>query len=205
MPEPPLHWVHVIVNTHASWLHGDRRGFRARRHRIHSSGDYRHRPPEGEHADLRAYHAARSPKPVTLRFDLRVRVLRAFVEKMRSMRHRIIACFVGDTHLHAVVELPANYAQVIATVGVCKQKASHAIRDELPGTVWSRNGEYKRIKDPSHLRNAYGYVRTRQERGTIVWSHRADENWIDDPSIGVIVMGIARRQLRLPRTSDARA
>ena len=199
-----LHWVHVIVNTHSSWLHGDRRGFRSRRHRIHSSGDYRHRPREGEHAGLRDYHERRSRRPVSFRFDLRIRILRAFVARVRDLGFRAIACSVGDRHLHAVVELPMDYGQILAIVGLCKQSASHAVRDVLPGNVWSRNGEYKRIKDRSHLRNAYDYVRTRQERGTIVWSHRPAENWIDDPSVDIVVMGLARRQLRLPPSPDAR-
>lgn len=78
------------------------------------------------------------------------------------------------------------------------------MRDILPGTVWSRNGEYKDIRDPSHLRNAFDYVRTKQERGTVVWSHRPTENWIDDGTVRVIVMGIRRTQIRLPLSVDAR-
>jgi len=31
-------WRHVIINTRGTWLHGDSRGFRNRKHRIHSSG-----------------------------------------------------------------------------------------------------------------------------------------------------------------------
>jgi hypothetical protein len=35
---------------------------------------------------------------------------------MRALGYRIIACSVGDKHLHAVVELPANYRQVLTLV-----------------------------------------------------------------------------------------
>jgi hypothetical protein len=45
-------WRHVIISTRRSWLHGDAREFRSRRHRIHSLGDYRNIPPAGEHAGL---------------------------------------------------------------------------------------------------------------------------------------------------------
>jgi REP element-mobilizing transposase RayT len=198
MPTERLGWVHVIINTRRSWLHGDKRGFRARRHAIHSGGDYRHRPPETEHEGLREYHAKRAHgKPVSFRLDVRIRILRSFVIKMRSLGYRIIACSVGEEHLHALVELPRNYTQTRAIVGKCKQKASHAVRDVLPGSLWSSGGEYKQIRDVGHLHNVYRYIRTRQERGTVVWSHHDDENWIDTPQVGIVLMGIARKQLRI--------
>jgi hypothetical protein len=55
---------HCILNARCSWLHGDKRGFRSREHRMQSSGDYKHRPPE-EHAGLRKYHEHRSSEPVS--------------------------------------------------------------------------------------------------------------------------------------------
>jgi hypothetical protein len=67
----------------------------------------------------------------------------------------------------------------------------------LPGIIWSSGGEFNRLKDRNHLRNAYEYIRTKQERGTVVWSHRPDENWIDDPTIGIVVITLARKQLRI--------
>jgi hypothetical protein len=36
-----------------------------------------------------------------------------------------------------------------------------------------------------------------QERGAVVWSHRTDENWIDLPTAGIVVMGTRRAQLRM--------
>jgi hypothetical protein len=45
-------WRHIIVNTKNTWFHGDDRAVRDRDHRIHSSGDYKNPPPEGEHAGL---------------------------------------------------------------------------------------------------------------------------------------------------------
>jgi len=65
-------WRHVVLGTRRSWLHGDGRGFRSRGHRIHSSGDYRDPPPEGEHAGLRAYHEKRAKGPA-IRVSKRLR------------------------------------------------------------------------------------------------------------------------------------
>ena len=82
-------------------------------------------------------------------------------------------------------------------VGKCKQKASHAVRDVLPGSIWSEGGKFEPIKDLEHFHNTYDYIRNKQEAGAVVWSHRADENWIDDPTIGIVVMGFRRKKIRV--------
>jgi REP element-mobilizing transposase RayT len=174
-----LRWRHGILNARCSWLHGDERGFRSRNHRIHSSGDYRHRPPAEEHAGLRRFHGSRSGEPVKFEFAIRAVILMHFVEKMRKLGYRIIAASLGEQHLHFLAELPFDLDEVDRIAGKCKQRASHAVRKELPGSVWSEGGEFKWINGSDHLQNAYSYIRTRQEPGTVVWSHRPEENWID--------------------------
>jgi len=47
-------WFHITFSTYGAWLPGDPRGFRAWKHKRHSSGDYTNRPPRGEHAGLHA-------------------------------------------------------------------------------------------------------------------------------------------------------
>ena len=183
-----LLWRHVVVNTRNSWLHGDPRGFRNRDHRVHSSGDYNDPPPPGEHAGLFRYHCQRSGEPVDLGVEARIIICQAFVLKWRSLGFRVIACAVGKRHLHAVVEGPYDYGRLTRAIGKCKQKASHAIRHLLPGTIWAANGNFKPIRGGGHFRNSYKYVRTRQESGAVVWSHRPDEDWIGDPLVGVVLM-----------------
>ena len=190
-------WRHVILNTRCSWLHGDERGFRSREHRIHSSGDYKHRPPITEHAGLRRYHQERSGAPVSLDREIRIIILREFVLKMRALEHDIRACSVGEEHLHAIPELPDDYKLMKREVGKCKQKASHAVRDMLPGSIWSEGGAFKELEDDGHLGNTLSYIRTKQEAGTIVWSEIDDENWIDDLEVGVIVMAPGRQRFRI--------
>ena len=183
-----LQWRHIVVNTKCSWLHGDPRGFRDRDHRLHSSGDYKDPPPAGEHARLFRYYKQRSGEPVDLDVEARILICRAFVLKWQSLGYRVIACAVARRHLHAVVEGPYDYDELIKEVGKCKQKASHAVRHLIPGTIWAANGHLKRIRNTGHFRNSYKYVRTRQEVGTVVWSHRPDEDWIADPTVGVVMM-----------------
>ena len=86
------------------------------------------------------------------------------------------------------MELASAYHERRKAIGKCKQKASHAVRLLLPGNIWSGGGEFKKVKDVPHLKNAYNYIRKRQEAGTIVWSHRADDDWIKDESVGIVLM-----------------
>jgi REP element-mobilizing transposase RayT len=192
MPRVGKQWQHVVINARCSWLHGDQRGFRSRRHRIHSSGDYKDPPPDGEHEGLWAFHVGRSGKGIHFILEARITIIAMFVLKMRSLGYRIIACSVGKEHLHCLVELSRSYKESRRAVGKCKQRASHAVRKLLPGNIWSEGGQFKKIKDLGHFHNSYGYIREKQEAGTVVWSHRDDENWIDDPALGAIVMGTAR-------------
>jgi hypothetical protein len=192
-----LAWQHIMIATHASWLHGDERGFPSRDHRIHSTGDYKNPPPKGEHRGLREYQLAQSKQPIDFDVNLSVLITEQFVLKMRSLDFRIIACATAKRHLHALAELANNYEGMKRVIGKCKQKCSHAARYLLPGRIWSAGAEYVRIKDPSHFENSYDYIRFKQEPGAIIWSHNPNENWIDNPSLGVIQMASARKHVRL--------
>ena len=129
---------------------------------------------------------------MTLSTDVRSIVIREFVTKLRRLKHEILACSAGAEHLHGFTELPADHAEVIREIGKCKQKVSHALRDVLPGSIWSEGGEYKLIKDFAHGQNTFDYIRTKQEPGTIVWSNRVGENWIDDRSLEPLVISPER-------------
>jgi REP element-mobilizing transposase RayT len=93
----------------------------------------------------------------------------------------VVVISVNGQHVHALVELPDDRAEIRRIIGKCKQRASHALRDMLPGSIWSEGGEFKPIKDDSHYANAFDYIRTKQGPDALVWSIRAEENWIDVP------------------------
>src|SRR5689334_15714312 len=82
MPRPGMLWRHVIISTFNSWLPGDVHGFRNKKHRIHSSGDYKNPPPLNEHAGLRRYAKVISEEPVVVPPELRSIVGRAIVTKL---------------------------------------------------------------------------------------------------------------------------
>src|SRR5665213_2381136 len=94
----PLRWRHVIINTHCSWLHGDTRGFRSRYRRIVSSGDYKHRPPRGEHAGLYHYRDRQSGEEVHIPRHLRSIMGSALRQYLTDVGYRVLVVAVGKVH-----------------------------------------------------------------------------------------------------------
>ena len=170
MPAPGKRWRHVIINTKGSWLHGDARGFRSRDHRIHSSGDYRNRPPRGEHLGLNLSEHLKSGLEVTLPHELRAIVGRAIIEHFRSEKHRLLCVAVTKVHAHALVELPDHMHCVKAIVGHAKRNSSRAIKASIPGSVWSAGGTYRPVNSASHQKSAYEYILYDQGRDAWTWS-----------------------------------
>jgi hypothetical protein len=172
MAQPGMLWRHVIINTFCTWLHGDERGFRSRKHRIHSSGDYRRRPPKGEHAGLHAYQVGKSRREVTIERTLRPVIGRTILEALLGEHYRVIAVAVGKVHARALVELPETIRTVRATVGGVKRLSSRAVRDDLPGTVWAAGATYKRVVNDEHLTEANDYILFKQGPGEWTWWFR---------------------------------
>ena len=110
-------------------------GFRNRDHRIHSSGDYKHRPPDGEHAPLHDYQKARAAHAVVLPGDVRSRIGEALREKLGALEARVLIVAVSGMHAHLLAELDADYELVKRCAGQLKQRASHVVRARLPGKV----------------------------------------------------------------------
>jgi len=95
MADSPTGWWHLVQGTHRSWLPGDPRGFRSRRHRRHSSGDYRTPPPAGEHEGLHRA-AENDPTPaVCIPFEHREAVVDAWREACRRRDIDLLAVSVG--------------------------------------------------------------------------------------------------------------
>ena len=198
MPPVPLLWRHVIINTKGTWLHGDARGFRTRRHRIHSSGDYRNPPPASEHARLLAYHVERCPDEVIIDRALRPVIGRALVEFFLGERRRVLVCAVGKVHAHGVVELPDDIGEVRRIVGEAKRFASRRVTDSMPGALWSSGGTFVRIENAAHLKEAYDYDLYRQGPGAWTWSFR-DRSMLGTFARKRSAGGGSGAALRLPR------
>ncbi len=162
-------WYHVIWNTLGSWLPGDPRGFRNRDHRIHSSGDYKNPPPAGEHEGLLRYNQKRARAEVTIPYALRPVIGDAARDAMTRRAIEFVVISVSSEHVHVLGNLPRIYSTSQALVGKVKTIASLAVREQLPGSIWSRGCMLKPITSPGHWASTQNYIANMQERGAYVW------------------------------------
>jgi REP element-mobilizing transposase RayT len=173
MPHPGKMWRHVIISTRRSWLHGDKRGFRSRGHRIHSSGDYKAPPPDGEHAGLLAYHEKRAKaRRVKIPRRLRCEVGAVLLHAMLDLGHRVLAMSVSAKHAHGLVELPRLRREAKAIVGRCKCARSARLRKAMPGSIWGEGGKYKPVKTRRQQVRTFGYITDEQGPAAWTWSFR---------------------------------
>jgi len=147
-------------------LPGDERGFRNHGHRVHSSGDYRHLPPEEEHKGLRHYASRIAGDPVEIPEGLRVIVADCVAEKLERINcpTRIVA--VTRTHVHALVRCEGD---VMRAAGRAKQYASHQVRAALPGNIWGQRSKIVRIKDERHFRWVIRYIADHVNESGAIW------------------------------------
>jgi REP element-mobilizing transposase RayT len=182
MPRAGYRWRHVVISTHNSWLPGDPRGFRSKDHDVHSSGDYKHPPPAGEHAGLHRYAKRHSGPPVVLPAPLRETVGRAILQELEKHGATIPALAVAGMHAHLLIELPDDIAEMRRIIGRCKTAACHAIREEMPGRVGANYGSYKPVDDRAHHHAVYHYILGQQNAG--LWSFQDSNNPPSPPPTG---------------------
>lgn len=102
-------WYHCMGNTYGTWLRGDDRGWRARHHREHVQGDYKHPPPPGQYEKQKQQsQSAMKRPPVHFTEAQRQIVCDALVEKLERDDVEVAACVVTSTHFHLVARFP-NY------------------------------------------------------------------------------------------------
>jgi REP element-mobilizing transposase RayT len=172
MPHFETEWRHLILSTHRNWLHGSQRGFRSRRHRIHSSGDYKNPPPEGEHEGLRDYHRqCFRGRRVEIPLDLRQELCHVIALKLIRLGCPVLTVSVGRKHAHALAEVPADLSVVRQIVGKCKTARSTRIRQLLPGTIWGEGGKWKLVPTRAIRDRVFGYIADDQERDARTWTH----------------------------------
>ena len=153
-------------------MHGDDRGFRSRGHRIHSSGDYKHPPPAGEHAGLLEFHQVRA-KGLRIKIPKSVRrdVALALLKSVLVTGRRVLVISVSQKHAHLLVELPKKRSRAKEAVEKWKTARTPAVRKALPGSIWGEGGKYNPVKSRGHLRTAFKYIRDEQGPGAWVWTY----------------------------------
>lgn len=164
-----LQWMHVQWSTFGTWLPGDPRGFRNHKHRIHSSGDYTHPPPKGEHAGLRHYaQRVMRQDAVTLSPVLRERLRDEIVCKAVHLGLDPRAMAVCFNHVHLLARFDAG--RLGRTVGQLKRASSVRVADVRPGTVWAARCHHVCVNDREQYERVFGYILAHERReGAAVW------------------------------------
>jgi REP element-mobilizing transposase RayT len=147
-----------MLGTRGSWLPGDPRGFRNSEHRIHSSGDYKHPPPEGEHAPLHTYFKQRATPEVVLTPALRAIVGDGMLQSIRRHNDRCLAIAVGKTHTHLLVECVNARDAIKRLTSRLKQASSRATAEQVPGRIWARGATYIPIDEQAHQQAVFRYI-----------------------------------------------
>ncbi len=113
----------------------------------------------------------RSTGEVTIDRDLRPIIGRAIIEYLREIKVPLLSVSVGKIHAHFHVELDDDVRQIKRVVGHVKRKSSRAVKDLLPGAVWSAGETYEPIDNPHHQEATYDYILYKQ-KGSWTWSYR---------------------------------
>ena len=182
-------WYHCMSNTFGTWLPGDPRGFRTRKHREHVEGDYKSPPPKGKY-DQRHEFAKNSTsrEAVILAPDARKIACEAIRVALIDF-HKIeaIAIAVSGMHLHLLARFPSAQEPtdeirglrasdpVRHFVGIAKKESAKSLTNAglvKPGGVWAKRGKIVPIKDRRHQVNVFNYILDHEQEGAAVWSFR---------------------------------
>jgi hypothetical protein len=170
-------WYHVTGGTYGTWLRGDARGWRDKKHRTHVEGDYRHRPPEGAY-DALLEHVVASMKhpPARLSPDQRRIVGQAMVEKLLALESQVLSFALDAVHYHFLVRFPPGPGRAI--VGKAKLHAYHElIQGGTARKLWAKRCRVRPVESRAHQVKTYRYILDHAQAGAWTWSFREGLYW----------------------------
>jgi hypothetical protein len=183
-------WYHLNGNTYGTWIRGDERGWRARHHREHVDGDYKHPPPPEEHAEERNASRKLMGDAVRLSAEARRVACGVIVESLLHQKVEVIACALDDHHYHVLARfrmprpLPVDaawlvktrhqpiYAYVRHVFGLAKSRSTRALSGSglVPeGGVWSKRFKITPVSDRAHQVAVYRYILRHGTRRAATW------------------------------------
>jgi len=171
-PIPWNDWYHVTVHVYASWLRGDPRGWRARHHREHVDGDYKHPPPKGKYDALFELSKPLMKRdPVRIAKALRQVVAGAIAEKLQMDDIQVLVVSLTAKHLHLLARFPDHNPR--HWIGRAKKSASHIVRQEglrtEEGGLWAKRSHAEPITGRSHQVKTFCYVLDHVNEGAAIW------------------------------------
>ena len=101
--------------------------------------------------------------------EQRQRFARIIARLLIEAGYRVLVVSVSDCHVHILAELPIDLREYNKLIGWLKTKSSRALKDVLPGRMWSRGEHHVLVKDDAHREEEYGYVKDRQGPGARAW------------------------------------
>ncbi|MEA2710974.1 MAG: hypothetical protein QOF78_3575 [Phycisphaerales bacterium] len=100
-------WLHCNGSTYGTWLRGDPRGWRSRRHREDCDGDYKHPPPKGKFdKEFKQSKDSMKREGVELSVAARRVACRAMVQALQFHHVEVLALCVGKKGWHALIRCP---------------------------------------------------------------------------------------------------
>jgi len=164
-------WRHVILSTYGSWLPGDKRGFRTRRHREHVEGDYKSPPPPGEHGRLEdVVRSTMKHPPTRLPPLVRRAVGVALIDRLEMLDVLVVCIAVSGERVHLLAKMPASPTVVWKWIGTAKRHAWFVLRDEgWDGKMWGGKGKAIPVRNRQYQMRVYRYIIDHERQGAWVW------------------------------------
>ena len=127
-------WYHCIGNTYGTWLRADDRRWRARHHREHVEGDYRHPPPDGAYEDeFRQSRQSMKCDAVVFAPEIRPIVCRLFGDALLFYQVEFVDLSVGAMHFHLLARFTNCIVESPRPLAVGFRRSSGAYRH----TTWT--------------------------------------------------------------------
>jgi hypothetical protein len=168
---PWRNWYHCVGNTYGTWLPGDPRGWRSRKHRYHCEGDYKCPPPPGVYEGMHQQSRERMKRDAILLNDDAKRIAcDAFARKLLQKDIPISAVAITSRGYHIVGQFADRNPR--HWIGLAKKHSSFILVEAglaQRGGVWGARGLCKPINDEKHWRNATQYVLDHIQQGAAVW------------------------------------
>lgn len=115
--QPWNYFYHVTSNTKRTWLRGDPRGWRARHHREHVEGDYKHPPPPGKYRDqFETSKSLLKEPPVILSWEQRLIACRTMAEAFAFHNIWFEDIAVTAKHFHVLLVVDRDSIEAAAPI-----------------------------------------------------------------------------------------
>ena len=171
-------WYHCTGSTYGTWLRGDPRGWRSRKHREHVEGDYQNPPPRGKHD--REYEQSKRlmrRKRVVLTPEQREFACRAMVDALIERDVEVITFCVGAKHWHGLLRFRVpgkhhgQHRDANRLIGQAKGKSAREMSRAgiaPTGGIWAAKCKVKPVKDREHQLNIAKYIPDHKKKGAAV-------------------------------------